>query len=263
MAEPRIRFLLGGMQKAGTSALASYLSAHPAIRLPVRKEGHVFDAPDFDEAWGVAEIDARFASRFAGWDATATFGDATPITVFHSRLVARVARYNPAMRWVLLLRDPVERAISHYFMERGRGLETRPLLFAIAGEWLRLRGHRDDFSRGSPLRRWSYVARSRYTRQLDELFRHFPREQVLLVRSADMASDPHGTVARIIDFLQVGPLPHRPSYPRVFQGTYLTPSRWSPGGMLVRLLLAGETGRLRQRYGIDLAPSRGRRAQAA
>jgi hypothetical protein len=137
-------------------------------------------------------------------------------------------------------------------MERGRGLEKKSLLAAVAGEWLRLRGHQDDFSRGSPLRRWSYVARGRYSRQLDELFRHFPRDQVLLLRSDDLASDPQGTVARIAGFLQVAPFVAHRAYPRVFQGAYRPPSRWSPGRMLLRFLLAGETARLRRRYGIGL-----------
>jgi hypothetical protein len=260
MAEPRVRFLLGGMQKAGTSALASYLSAHPHLRLPARKEAHVFDAPDFDDAWTSADIDARFAAHFADWQAPGTFGDATPITVFHPRLVERVARYNPAMRWVLLLRDPVERAISQYFMERGRGQDTWPLWAAIAGEALRLHGHRDDFSRDSPLRRWSYLARGRYSRQLDALFLRFPREQVLLLRSDELAADPQGTVARVLGFLHLEPLAGQAreprAYERVFEGSYRPPRRWAPGRLLARLLLARDIARLRRRYGIDLTRPR-------
>ena len=57
--EPRIAFVVGGVQKAGTSALAQYLRASPGLRLPTDKEAHVFDAPDFDEAWSAAEVDAR------------------------------------------------------------------------------------------------------------------------------------------------------------------------------------------------------------
>ena len=47
---PRVRFLIGGVQKAGTTALASYLATHPGLRLPAGKEAHVFDAPDFDDS---------------------------------------------------------------------------------------------------------------------------------------------------------------------------------------------------------------------
>ena len=110
--EPRIRFLLGGVQKAGTSALARYLSTHPRLRLPIDKEAHVFDAPDFDEGWTPEQVDRRYADRFDDAGAGAIHGDATPFYVMHPRVVARIARYNPGMRWIVLLRDPVERARS-------------------------------------------------------------------------------------------------------------------------------------------------------
>lgn len=275
MAEPRIRFLLGGVQKGGTTALARYLLAHPALALPRGKEAHVFDAPDFDEDWSAAEIDARFAAHFdcgvglggesAGLrkdgvaveaaptgEADRLCGDATPITMFHPTLVARVARYNPEMRWVVLLRDPVERAISHYYMERGRGLERRPLLAAVLLEPRRLRRHADDWSPHSPLRVGSYAARGRYSEQLDVLLRHFPRGQVLLLRSRDLAAQPAAAVARVLEFLGVGPLPGLPASERVFAGDYRPPPPWSPGRLLLRWRLRGEKAALRAGHGIDL-----------
>ena len=91
MNQPMVRFLVGGMQKAGTSALADYLSEHPALCLPTAKEAHVFDRPDFDDAWTMADIDRMHARAFAA-DATAGLcGDATPIYVFHPLLVQRIA----------------------------------------------------------------------------------------------------------------------------------------------------------------------------
>ena len=100
--EPRIGFLVGGVQKGGTSALAQYLRGSPGLRLPADKEAHVFDAPDFDETWSPAEIDARNADRFPGDVPGLLLGDATPFYVFHPRCVARIAAYNPAMRWIVL-----------------------------------------------------------------------------------------------------------------------------------------------------------------
>lgn len=252
MAEARIGFLVGGVQKAGTSALARYLSAHPGIALPVRKEAHVFDAANFDDRWTTAEVDARFASRWAAPADARLCGDATPLTVFHRLLVARVARYNPAMRWVLLLRDPVERAISHYFMERARGAEPLPLARAILAERGRLRGHQDDFSRASPLRTWSYTARGRYARQLDGLLAHFPRQQVLLLRSSDLAADPAAVTGRVLAFLGLPGFDRPPRFARVFEGNYPRPGALAPGRLLLRLLLRGELAALKARHGLDL-----------
>ena len=156
--EPRIAFLVGGVQKAGTSALAQYLRASPGLRLPADKEAHVFDGPDFDEGWSPAEVDAHHAHKLPGDVPGTLLGDATPFYLFHPRCVARIARYNPAMRWIVLLRDPVERARSQHHMERERGHERLPLWLAVLLERRRLRGHADDLARGSRLRRCSYRA---------------------------------------------------------------------------------------------------------
>lgn len=252
MHEPRVRFLIGGVQKSGTTALASYLGAHPGIALPLRKEAHIFDAAAFDDGWDAAAIDARFAPKFAAGDASRLCGDATPLTLFHPTLVARVARYNPAMRWILLLRDPVERAISHYFMERARGQEPCGLARAMLAERGRLRGHENDWSAQSPLRKWSYAARGRYSRQLDVLFEHFDRDQVLLLRTRDLAGQPAATVARAVEFLGLpafaGPLDYR----KVFVGDYSRVGVLSPGRWVLRVALRGEVARLRRRHGVDL-----------
>ena len=48
---PRVRFVIGGVQKVGTTALATFLGAHPGVALPDGKEAHLFDAPEFDDAW--------------------------------------------------------------------------------------------------------------------------------------------------------------------------------------------------------------------
>ena len=250
---PRIRFLLGGVQKAGTTALAAWLASHPALALPRGKEAHVFDAPDFEDGWDVGEINARFAAHFHAADASCLYGDATPITMFHPALVGRVARYNPAMRWVIVLRDPVDRAISHYFMERSRGNESRPLWVAALLEHWRLQGRWQDWSPDSPLRVWSYAARGRYARQLDVLLRHFPRGQVLLLRSRDLAAEPAQVAAQLCRFLDVAPWPvGEEGFGRVFAGRYQAPGRWSPGRLALRWLLRGEKAALVRRHSIAL-----------
>lgn len=249
-ATPSVRFLLGGTQKGGTTALARYLSGHPELALPRQKEAHVFDSPGFDDRWGSREIDDCFADHFDSPGVERMRGDATPITMFHPTLVARVARYNPAMRWLILLRDPVERAISHYFMERGRGLEARSLFAAVVLEGRRLRKHADDWSVNSPLRVCSYVARSRYARQLTVLDAYFPSEQVLILRSSDLAQNPADVLAEVTAFLGVAP--QMPTHgERVFKGDYRAPRALSPGRLALRWALRGERRALADR-GVEL-----------
>lgn len=249
---PRIRFVIGGVQKGGTSALAAYLTRYTDVHLPLTKEAHVFDAPGFDEAWSASEVDARFASSWPPARDGVLVGDATPLYVFDARLIRRIARYNPAMRWILLLRNPVDRAVSQYHMERARGRERWPLLAAIAFEALRVGRHRRDLSQASPWVRHAYVARGRYDRQLDSLFAHFPSDQVLLLRSIDLRRDPAATVARARAFLGLPPDTSTMEFDPVFEGAYTR-----EGDRLARCLLrwrfARGLRRLYRRYGVDLS----------
>ena len=231
--DPLLGFVIGGVQKAGTTALARYLGRHPAVCLPRGKEAHIFDAPDFDDRWTAQEVDARYASRFDDAPANALHGDATPFYLFHPRMIARIARYNPAMRWIVLLRDPIDRALSHYQMERARGNESLPLWLALLLEPWRLRGHQEDFARSSPLRRYSYRARGDYARQLDVLHARFPPEQVLLLRSDALMRDPHAALLQVCAFIGTTPPPVQEVYERVFVGDY---SPWTAHDWRRRLL---------------------------
>lgn len=249
---PRIRFLVGGAQKSGTSALAAYLSAHPGLALPSGKEAHVFDAPGFDEAMDAEQVDAAYAPHFPADRADALHGDATPIYCAFPRLVRRIARYNPAMRWILVLRHPVDRAISHYRMERARGTESWPILPAMLLERWRLRGHEDDWSERSPLRLHSYRLRGDYARQLDDLLAHFPREQLLVLRQSELASEPAATLARVYAFLGVPAPPAVPAPQRVFDGGYRPYPDGHPMRRLLAWLLRHEIASLRRRYQLEL-----------
>lgn len=251
MTEPRVSFLIGGVQKGGTSALARCLGLHPGVLLPQGKEAHVFDAPQFDDAWLPDAVNARYAPHFGMARPGGIAGDATPIYLLHERFVQRIARYNPAMRWIVLLRDPVERAMSQYFMERERGNETWPLWAALLFERWRLRGHRDDFSADSPLRTHSYCLRGDYARQLDALYRHFPANQVLLLMSAHWRNQPRETMERVYAHLGLAGPVRLLADPHVFVGSYVTPRRIGLAWRLASGLLRDARKRLRERYDVS------------
>ena len=251
---PLIQFLIGGVQKGGTSALAQYLGDHPDVLLPGGKEAHVFDDPEFDEDWSAQRIDAQYRAHFPASTTSALHGDATPIYSFQPRLVARIARYNPAMKWIILLRDPIERAISHYYMERSRGLEQLPLWAALLAEPWRLHGRMQDLSLNSPLRCHSYCTRGFYSQQLDVLYGNFPGEQILLLRSKDLLADPTGCLRRVHTHLGLAPATQRTEpYQKVFSGSYAGGNkhrfvRWALG-----YLYRSELAELQRRYGLSLA----------
>lgn len=249
--QPLVSFLIGGVQKSGTTALAECLRLHPDVCLPRGKETHVFDDPAFDDAWDVTQVNAALRPHYDEPLVAVQVGDATPVYSFFEHCMARIARYNPGMRWVILLRDPVERAISHYYMERERGRERWPLWAALLFERWRLRGHHHERQLGSILRNHSYRLRGDYARLLDALYRHFSREQVLLAYSAELRHDPRAVLARVYAHLGLAGPVRLPGNARGFAGGYARLGRASPTLWLARLLLWPEKRRMGKRYGID------------
>lgn len=80
------------------------------------KEVHIFDSPTFD----AGQIDARYAAALPNYGGQRCVMEATPSYLYLPDVPGRIAQYNPAMRVIVLLRDPVERAVSHHHMERAR-----------------------------------------------------------------------------------------------------------------------------------------------
>lgn len=220
MSEPLVRFVIGGVQKAGTSALAHYLSRLPGVALPSNKEAHVFDDPRFDAGWDDTRVEAEYAAYFEPAVDSKLHGDATPIYLYHPLFVQRIARYNPRMKWIVILRDPVDRAISQFYMQQSRGNETLPLWAALLAEPFRLLGQRHDLSNSSSMRFHSYVDRGRYRRQLRVLFRHFPRDQVLLLKSSDLRTQPAACMRQVCAHLGLPAPDEDTNYPPIFQGAY-------------------------------------------
>ncbi len=225
---------------------------HPSIDLPKRKEAHVFDSPDFPDADDASAVDRIFSTHFARECSHTMRGDATPITLMYPGAMERVASYNPDMRWILIFRDPVWRAVSHYYMQRTRGVERFPLLLAVMLEPFRLRRWLRGRHADQRARRQSYVLRGRYATQLDRLVKRFPSRNILLLRSQDLRTDPAEVLKRVCEFLGIGGMPADIEFKPAFEGHYRRPSKWSPGVLLLRWLLRNESAELARRHGLQL-----------
>ena len=118
--------MIVGAQKCGTVALHRFLSRHPEIGMSSRKEVHLFDAPEYSNDWTPEQIDERYLPFFAHCAGARTRGEATPIYLFFPEIARELKRYNPELKLIVLLRNPVQRAISHYYMEKNRDAEHRP-----------------------------------------------------------------------------------------------------------------------------------------
>lgn len=226
-------FMIIGAQKSGTTALSHFLSQHPNLRMAQGKEVHLFDAEDFCEEWNPKEINERYAKHFVGADETAKWGEATPIYLYWSRIIPALKRYNPALKLIVILRDPTERAISHYEMEKSRGNEVLPLWRALWCEKRRLSQEGDRL--GHSHRCHSYVDRGRYASQLEQLRKYFNDDQILVLENEELQQEHELTLDKVCQFLGV---PHSKEIKpeRVFSGEYrMRP--WSPYYGFLKFLL--------------------------
>jgi hypothetical protein len=197
MAEPRVAFVIAGVQKAGTTALFDYLSEAPELSLSHVKETHFFD--DDDQDWD-APAYAPYHALFDAPDGRLR-GEATPIYLYWPGALERMRAYNPAMRLIVLLRDPVARAWSHWRMEYARGFERQPFAWCVREGRRRLFeaepwGHHRAFS---------YVERGFYGEQIERLFAVFPREQTLVLTAEALQAEPSATLATVRAFLGLPP----------------------------------------------------------
>ena len=239
MAAPLPEFLGLGTQKGGTTTLHRLLEQHPDVYLPACKEVHFFDQNhDEGEGW--------YRNHFANAEPHQRCGEITPFYLFHPDVPGRIHNLLPKARMVVLLRDPVERAISQVFHAQRLGFEPLPIDQALAAE-------QDRLATGDPysFQKHSYLSRSRYLEQLDRYEALFPKEQLLILRSEDLFSNPERVWQQLLSFLELKPTNWPGTLPRANAGDGLG-DRIDPAlRHQLRQQLAHTVAGVRSRYGIE------------
>lgn len=197
----KVDFLGVGAQKAGTTALDAYLRMHPALCMANVKEVHFFDEDQTYFQRALAGY-AGYHLHFAPTATTKLVGEITPAYIYWSDVPRRIWQYNPAMKLIAILRNPITRAFSHWNMERDRGVDSLPF-------WDALQSERERCRAALPLqhRAYSYVDRGYYTAQLRRLWSFFPPEQVLVIRYDDLRDRANDVLDRVFEYLGVEQLP--------------------------------------------------------
>jgi len=194
-------FMIIGAQKSGTSALAHFLDQHPDVGFSSTKECHVFDADDYSSAWTRDDVQQRYSAFFTDYSHDLKWGEATPIYLFLPEIAAELSRYNPRLKLIVILRDPVERTISHYLMEYNRGNEERSFWLALLLEPVRLMSSKSH--RSMAYRNYSYRRRSLYSRQLRNLYRFFDSAQVLLLDHEALLTHHQQAFKEVCEFIGI------------------------------------------------------------
>jgi hypothetical protein len=174
-------WIVVGAMKSGTTSVARWLKAHPEAWLVPDKEVHYFNRDELYERgpdW--------YCGLFAGAPADVRVGEASPTYMFVPEAVRRMAALVPDARLVACLREPVDRAYSHYWHNWHRELETRTFAEAVAAEM------RDPV--------WAppgYLMRGRYLPQIERLLEHYPREHLHVVTTTELAADPQAAFSAV------------------------------------------------------------------
>jgi len=196
-------FIIIGAQKSGTTSLYAYLSHHPQFLKPYEKEVHFFDG-GLDAAVdnykkGQAWYRAHFPFRSNG-SASKVF-EASPLYIFNPLVPDRMFDLLPQVKIVAMLRNPTERAISHYFHEKQRGYESLPIMEALLEEERRLEAaiQSKDYKNFSFIHH-SYKSRGHYKEQLERFFKRFPRQQFLILTSEEFFHDQNHVLRQVSEF---------------------------------------------------------------
>ncbi len=200
-------FIIVGAQKAGTSSLFHYLCQHPQLVPPFTKEVHFFDGglhPGVDPfEKGPAWYRAHFPPKGTLGECRQTF-EASPLYLFNPLVPERIHDLVPTVKLIALLRNPTERAISHYFHERRAGHETLPVMEALLAEEQRLAPvmASGDYQ-SDTFMNFSYKQRGLYKEQLERFAAYFPWSQILVLSSEEFFREPGQTLRRVFEFVGI------------------------------------------------------------
>ena len=193
-----------GAMKSGTSSLHYYLTQHPAVIAPLRKEVHYFDLQyGKGERW--------YRANFGKAGQAGLNLDSSPYYLFHPLAPQRAHALVPEAKLIVLLRDPVRRAYSHYWHERDKKRERLSFEDAVAAEPERVGDDEQRLARGEieqshAHQHCTYLARGRYAEQLERWLRLYPRERLLVLQFEDLGRAPMVTLHRTLEYLGLPPL---------------------------------------------------------
>jgi hypothetical protein len=198
-----LSFITIGAQKCGTTSLFEYLSQNPAVTAPVTKELHYFDQ---HFCKGLKWYRAQWPLPAS--DSSRQLGEATPMYMFHPHAMRRIRSLAPQCRLIVLLRNPVDRAYSHFQHSVALSHENRVLEEAIFSEEPRLSQERDRMLRDENYfskyyQRFSYLARGRYFEQLQYVLNFFPKEQLFVICSEELFAGPGPVLRELCGFLDL------------------------------------------------------------
>lgn len=203
-------FIIIGCQKCATTSLYDYMIQHPNIFSASEKEIHYFDSNyNVGITWYRSFFPTIFQKKFLQYRKQKfTSGEASPMYIFNSVAAKRISELLPQVKLIAILRNPVDRAYSHYNMQVKNGYESLSFEDALAIEEKRIAGEREKELQnenyvGINLRDFSYLSRGIYIDQLEHWMKYFNRKQFLILTTEELEDNPINTMNKIFEFLDL------------------------------------------------------------
>jgi O-antigen/teichoic acid export membrane protein len=230
---PPPEFMVIGTKRGGTTSLGAYLYAHPRVTPLVPPRLAPKGSRYFDEFYGRGDrwYRSHFATVLTRGPVRAPrklAGESVANYLFHPLAAERAARSAPDARIIALVRDPVDRAWSHWAERRRRGVEQLSFEDALDAEEERLSGEFDRINADPryvsvAAENFAYRAQGCYADLLQRWFERFDRDRVLVLVAEELFADPAEIYGRVLEFLEL---------PSFDLGSYRPFSRSDVGGLM-------------------------------
>lgn len=187
-------FFIVGTPKSGTTSLFRYLEEHPEIFVPHLKEPHFFSFPEVSDTYYNTKIIStarQYQELFANATSYKAVGDLSSSYLFNHKAASRIKKFSPNAKIIIVLRNPVERAVSHYLMDRNLGYIKTPLMEVLS--------NKEQYPKFFE----QYYGVGEYKKQLERYTGLFEKQQVLILMSDELFGDPSAVLTRIFNFLEV------------------------------------------------------------
>ncbi|NNE97271.1 MAG: sulfotransferase [Acidimicrobiales bacterium] len=205
-------YLIIGTKRGGSTSLARWVLDHPDVaslypRRETRKGTYYFDVNyGRGASWYASHFPTAASLRTTG----KVVGEAVPYYLHHPLAPVRARAYAPAAKVIALLRNPVDRAFGHWGERTRNGIEWLSFEEALEAEPQRIAGEEDRIITEPGYvsfahQHFSYVDQGRYERGLGRWKKHWPAQQLMILRSEDMYADPASAYRRVTDFLGLEP----------------------------------------------------------
>lgn len=198
MSTYKCNLVLAGFGKCGTSSLHAYLALHPRILMCKGKEPHYFSV---EKNWALGSDFHNSLFELNGKNDVAYYGDSSTTYSASKTALRRIKDQLAEPKIIFIVRDPVERVLSHYRWMYALGLEKRSILEALEKD-----GFGFDPNRSVEGNYMSYLQFSSYSKYLPLWQEKFGEKNVLVLFTDELGKNPNGVMDHCFDFLGLLPI---------------------------------------------------------